>query len=52
MDDVLHRLLCCRGEWERIGEVVGAGDDTMAGGGSKWHNGQLWDYGECCVAAV
>ncbi|KAL4428166.1 hypothetical protein ABPG75_002255 [Micractinium tetrahymenae] len=31
-----------KGEWERIGEVVGAGD-TMAAG-SKWHNGQLWDY--------
>ena len=33
----------CRGEWEKIGEVVG-GDDTMAAG-SKWYNGQQWDYG-------
>lgn len=41
-------LPCRRGEWERIGEVVGGdGDgDNVAGGGSKWHNGQLWDYGE------
>ena len=36
-------MRCCRGEWERIGEVVG-GDDTMAAG-SKWHNGQQWDFG-------
>ncbi|PSC75649.1 phospholipase A-2-activating [Micractinium conductrix] len=34
-----------KGEWERIGEVVGSGDagDTMTPG-NKWHNGQLWDY--------
>ncbi|KAL4433027.1 hypothetical protein ABPG77_006454 [Micractinium sp. CCAP 211/92] len=31
-----------KGEWERIGEVVGAGDTMTAG--SKWHNGQQWDY--------
>jgi hypothetical protein len=39
-------LACCRGEWERIGEVVGGPQDNVAGGGSKWHNGQLWDFGE------
>ncbi|KAI3428691.1 hypothetical protein D9Q98_007514 [Chlorella vulgaris] len=35
-----------KGEWERIGEVTGgpAEGDTLAGGGSKWHNGQLWDH--------
>lgn len=39
-------LACCKGEWERIGEVVGGPQDNVAGGGSKWHNGQLWDFGE------
>ncbi|PRW44412.1 phospholipase A-2-activating [Chlorella sorokiniana] len=31
-----------KAEWDKIGEVVG-GDDTMVAG-SKWHNGQQWDY--------
>ena len=36
----------CRGQWERIGEVVGGPTgDTMAAG-SKWHDGQVRGVGQ------
>ncbi len=38
----------CRGEWEKVGEVMGSaggggGGDTMAGG-DRMHAGQQWDF--------
>lgn len=34
-----------RGQWEKVGEVVGGPDagDTV-GVGAKWHAGQQWDF--------
>ncbi len=43
---LLRQLWCAvhRGEWEKIGTVVGApGDDTVAAG-NQFHEGQQYDF--------
>ena len=46
--DMHVREECCaagRGQWEKVGDVVGGPDagDTV-GVGAKWHAGQQWDF--------